>query len=102
MEDCGFRVEMDNKTLLVVFQLPKHLAQYWWKGGTESWGQESLDIEDSAIEWGHFYRELMPVIWEAVGRYENELGLDFERINSGGEHDPKKYYYIWKIIQWDL
>jgi len=86
--------------LLLVFQLPKPLAQFWWKGGADSWGNLAEDINDTAIEWGHFYRELMPVVWETQGRHENESGLYFQRVNDIGEHDPKKYYYIWEISEW--
>lgn len=100
LEEYGFSDEINDQSLLLVFQLPKPLAQYWWKGGTESWGSMAEDVEGAAIEWGHFYRELMPIIWEAQGRHENESGLAFNRINNVGEHNPKKYYYIWKISKW--
>ncbi len=100
LEEYGFQEEINNQDLLLVFQLPKPLAKFWWKGGADSWGGESIDIEDRAIEWGHFYRELLPIIWETQGRYEDEKGLDFYRINEIGEHDPEKYYYIWKMSEW--
>ncbi|HMB26344.1 MAG TPA: hypothetical protein VKP03_02920 [Patescibacteria group bacterium] len=100
LAEYEFYAEIDKKNLLLVFQLPKPLAQFWWKGGAESWGDRSLDIKDNAIEWGHFYRELMPVVWETQGRHENENGLDFFRLNAVGEHDPKKYYYMWEMSEW--
>ncbi len=86
-----------KENLLLVFQLPKPLAQFWWKGGAYSWGDNSVDIQDTAIEWGHFYRELMPVVWENQGYYENEIGLNFYRINDIGQHSPNNYYYIWEV-----
>jgi len=101
LEEYELGGEINEQNLLLVFQLPKPLAQFWWKGGADSWGNMSVDIKDQAIEWGHFYRELMPVIWETQGRHENESGLDFYRMNSVGEHDPKKYYYIWEMSEWE-
>lgn len=87
-------------SLLVAFQLPKPLSQFWWKGGADSWGSGSEHLGSAVIEWGHFYRELMRVVWETQGYYENEYSLRFERINSVGEHDPKKYYYVWEVSEW--
>lgn len=101
LEEYEISGEIKEQNLLLVFQLPKPLAQFWWKGGADSWGDLSVDIKDTAIEWGHFYRELMPVIWEMQGHHENENGLDFQRVNAIGEHDPKKYYYIWEISDWE-
>ena len=101
LEEYGLSEEINEQNLLLVFQLPKPLAQFWWKGGADSWGDLAEDINDTAIEWGHFYRELMPVVWETQGRHENENGLDFYRFNGIGEHDPKKYYYVWEISEWE-
>jgi len=101
LEEYGYVGEMNEQKLLLVFNLPKPLAHFWWKGGADSWGDLAEDIHDTAIEWGHFYRELMPVVWETQGRHENENGLDFYRVNGTGEHDPKKYYYIWEISEWE-
>jgi|SRR3989344_247041 len=100
LDDFELNYEIGADSILLVFQLPKPLAQYWWKGGTDSWGNAAEDIEGMAIEWGHFYRELMPVIWEMQGLYENEHGLDFQRINKIGEHNPKKFYYVWEMSTW--
>ncbi|MFH1621050.1 MAG: hypothetical protein ABIB04_03120 [Patescibacteria group bacterium] len=99
LEEYGFGGDIGERDLLLVFQLPKPLAHFWWKGGADSWGDAAVDVKDQAIEWGHFYRELMPVVWEMQGYYENETGLDFYRINDIGVHDPKKYYYIWEISE---
>ncbi len=101
LSDFGFEAKIDDSNLLLVFQLPKPLAQFWWKGDIGSQGEMSEKIDNAAIEWGRFYRELMPIIWEAQGRHENENDLDFYRINKLGEHDPKKYYYVWEISDWE-
>ena len=100
LKERGFDVEINDQSLLLIFQLPKPLSQFWWKGGVDSWGDLSEDMQGAVIEWGHFYRELMPVVWEKQGYYENESALDFYRINGVGEHDPQKYYYIWEVSEW--
>lgn len=99
--DFGLNMETDNQFLLLTFQLPKPLAKFWWKGGNDSWGDSAEDVENRVIEWGHFYRELMHEVWNMQGYYENEKGLDFRRLNDIGEHDPKKFYYVWKISRWE-
>jgi len=87
-----------DDTLLMVFNLPKPLSYFWWKGGEDAWGDERVRVVGpSVIEWGHFYRALMPVIWQQVGFEFAEGTLDFYRINAPGEHDPEKYYYIWEV-----
>lgn len=100
LEDFGLDFKIDDKKLLLVLKLPKPLSQFWWKGGGDSWGDMSKDVQGSVIEWGHFYRELMPIIWETQGHYENENGLTFSRVNDVGEHDPQKYYYVWEMSKW--
>lgn len=84
----------------VSFQLPKPIAQFWYKGGTDSWGSLGEEVGPHITEWGHFYRALMKVVWEKIGYYESEKGLVFERVNGIGDHDPKSYYYVWKISRW--
>ena len=94
----GFpRKHIAEDSLLIVLNLPKPLSYFWWKGG-EDWGDVlAKQVGPSVIEWGYFYRTLMPVIWERVGYYETERDLRFDRINHVGEHDPEKFYYIWEV-----
>ncbi|PIQ91888.1 MAG: hypothetical protein COV70_01775 [Parcubacteria group bacterium CG11_big_fil_rev_8_21_14_0_20_39_22] len=102
LANYGFEGErLGEGEVLAMFQLPKQLAQFWQKGGTESWGELGEDVGPMIIEWGHFYRELMEVVWEKIGYYESEKGIRFDRINGIGDHDPKLYYYIWKISRWE-
>ncbi len=89
-----------QNSLLLSLQLPKPLAQFWQKGGAESWGDMSIPLKGQVVEWGHFYRELMPTVWQTRGFYEEEKGLVFDRVNQINEHDPKKYYYVWEVSSW--
>ncbi|MDP3956166.1 MAG: hypothetical protein Q8Q18_02895 [bacterium] len=100
LTDCHMGTHIDPQSLLLMFNLPTPLKHFWWKGGNETWGNDSKDVGGTVIEWGHFYRKLTPIIWEAQGKYENEHNLDFERINPIGMHDPEKYYYLWQITKW--
>ncbi|MCD6149992.1 hypothetical protein J7J13_04400 [bacterium] len=101
LEEYDLDFKTNGQNLLLVFQLPKPLSRFWWKGGADSWGNFSEDVQNAVIEWGHFYRELMPVVWEEQGRYENVNGLNFYRVNEIGEHNPKKYYYVWEVSEWE-
>lgn len=39
----------------------------------------------------------MPIVWETQGFYEQEEGMNFNRVNEVGQHDPAKYYYVWEV-----
>jgi len=94
--DLGWWQPAENSVMLI-FNLPAPLARFWYRGGTDSWGELSVDIPSENIEWGHFYRETMPVIWESLGQEECEGDLNFYRINDVGQHKPNKYYYVWEV-----
>ncbi len=82
--------------LVIIFNLPKPIGQFWWKGGVGLWGEQVVDVNGKVIEWGYFYRKLMETVWETIGYYESETPLVLNRLNDIGEHDPKNYYYIWE------
>lgn len=94
--ELGIDVFSDN--FLVNFQLPKPLAKFWYKGGS---GNKSQPVKDGEIEWGHFYRMAMPVIYSGVDR-AGMSGLYLNRLNGFGQHDPKKYYYLYEAINASL
>ncbi|MBU2407008.1 MAG: hypothetical protein KJ760_19645 [Proteobacteria bacterium] len=91
-QELGIDGFSDN--FLVNFQLPRPLAKFWYKGGN---GSKSVPIKEGEIEWGHFYRMCMPVIYSGVDRSQMS-GLYLNRLNQFGQHDPKKYYYLWEAI----
>ncbi|MSU45438.1 MAG: hypothetical protein EXS47_02300 [Candidatus Zambryskibacteria bacterium] len=95
-EDLGINSFSDN--FLINFQLPKPLAKFWYKGGN---GSKSVPVKDGEIEWGHFYRMAMPMIYNGVDRAGMQ-GLYLNRLNQFGQHDPKKYYYLWEAINTTL
>ena len=86
----------DENGLMIVFNLPKPIGQFWWKGGTGLWGEQAVDVDGKVIEWGFFYRKLMDTVWETIGYYESETPLNLRRLNAIGGHDPKNFYYVWE------
>jgi hypothetical protein len=97
VDNFGLDHKVNDDALLLAFKLPKPLAHFWWKGGIHSWGTGGKDVGAHVVEWGDFYRELMIKTWTMQGYYQNERGLRFRRINVAGEHDSKKYYYVWEV-----
>lgn len=89
--DLATEVGVDNivdseqiiKEGLVVMQLPKPLAKYWYRtdGGAKK------------VNWGRIYGQLYDEFWQGV-KYAKEQGLYLKRVNKVGVHDPKKYYYV--------
>jgi hypothetical protein len=86
--------KLSHGDFLVNFNLPKPLARFWYKGGQ---GSKSIPVKEGEIEWGELYRWSMPVIWSAVDRAIMQ-GLYLFRLNKFGQHDYKKYYYLWEAI----
>ncbi len=83
-------------SVLLIFNLPRPIARFWYKGGQDSWGEGAQKVDPNNIEWGHFYREIMDTVWEGVG-VEEFKGLAFQRINDLSDHKLQKYYYIWAV-----
>lgn len=96
LKEVGIDDEISEDNFLVTFNLPKPMAQYWWKGGVEEWDVGARDVRGMSIKWGYMYRRLIPIVWDLTDRPENSE-VYMERINPIGIHDPKKYYYIWEM-----
>lgn len=92
-----------DDSLLVIFNLPKPMGRFWYKGGEDYWGddKEKEEIDRSKnVAWGDFYRKSAPVIWN-IDNDMDEKDIKVNRLNLAGQHDPKKYYYIWEVSYWD-
>lgn len=85
---------LSGEDFLVNFNLPKPFGRFWYKGGQ---GSKSIPVKEGEIEWGEFYRRSMPVIYSAVDRAMIQ-GLYLQRLNEFGQHDYKKYYYLWEAM----
>jgi hypothetical protein len=90
--------ELPADDFLVNFNLPKPFGRFWYKGGQ---GSKSIPVKEGEIEWGEFYRRSMPVVWSAVDRAMMQ-GLYLQRLNEFGQHDYKKYYYLWEAMGLEL
>lgn len=82
--------------LLLTFQLPKVLAAFWHKG-IGSWGEKGVDTQNMVIEWGRYYRELLPKVWHKIQKAENHKEFQVRRLNPKKEHESKDYYYAWGV-----
>jgi hypothetical protein len=98
LKEIGVNDEVRNGGLMIVFNLPKPLAQWWWKGEGD-WGDLSEEVHGMSTEWGIMYREVLPVIWEHKDEvdYNADSPIELYRINGIGAHDPLKFYYIWEV-----
>ncbi len=87
-------IDSFSDNFLVNFNLPRPLGRFWYRGGE---GSKSQAVKEGEIEWGHLYRASMPAIYSSVDRAAMS-GLYLNRLNIFGQHDPKKYYYLWEAI----
>ena len=88
----------ESNGMVLNFNLPDILGRFWYRGGV---GAKAQSVPEGAIEWGHFYRSGMPAIWRSVDAALGK-GLFFDRLNAFGQHDHKKYYYLYDVMKLDL
>lgn len=88
----------ESNDMVLNFNLPDILGRFWYCGGV---GAKSQPVPEGAIEWGHFYRSGMPAIWRSIDAAPRK-GLFLDRLNAFGQHDYKKYYYLYDVIGLDL
>ncbi len=98
LSEVGLVENIDDDKILITFNFPKPIAEWWWKGEGD-WGDQGVDIGGAAVEWGVLYREILPVIWEQKDKleYSDDAKIYLDRINGVGAHDPHKFYYIWEV-----
>ena len=94
----GLLEKGDN--FLVVFAKPKPLDRFWYRDDTTFGDMQSTP--PGAIEWGHFSRQVMPVIWEMKDFQAPEHNLQFARQTN--EHTPGLYYAwsVGRMKDWDI
>lgn len=88
----------ESNGMVLNFNLPDILGRFWYRGGV---GAKAQPVPEGAIEWGHFYRNGMPAIWRSVDATPRK-GLFLDRLNAFGQHDYKKYYYLYDAMALDL
>lgn len=88
----------ESNGMVLNFNLPDILGRFWYRGGI---GAKAQSVPEGAIEWGHFYRSGMPAIWRSIDAAPRK-GLFLDRLNAFGQHDYKKYYYLYDVIGLDL
>lgn len=88
----------ESNGMVLNFNLPDILGRFWYRGGV---GAKSQPVPEGAIEWGHFYRSGMPAIWRSVDAALGK-GLFLDRLNAFGQHDYRKYYYLYDAMGLDF
>lgn len=88
----------ESNGMVLNFNLPDILGRFWYRGGV---GAKVQPVPEGAIEWGHFYRSGMPAIWRSVDAAPRK-GLFLDRLNAFGQHDYKKYYYLYDAMGLDF
>ncbi len=89
--------EISSDNGVLVFNLPKPLAKFWWKSDSLPGLASHRKPLGSVIEWGGIYYDLMPIVWNITEEFELGNHLIFDRINGLGQHVPDSYYYVWKV-----
>lgn len=122
-------LSLNDDELMMVFNLPKPLSQYWWKGGVagtrkiedkdiqpqenpkeDELAQEERNFTEDTntrtapekvgpgiLNWGSAFRKSHSIFWEELGYQYTEGELRFSRINPNRKHNPRKYYYVFKV-----
>jgi hypothetical protein len=85
--------DQPDNAMLVVFNTPKPIEQFWWKGGAGDWGDKAQDTRRMVIEWGRIYRDVIKTVWDMTDYGDTY----FDRLNPEGVHEEGEYYYVWKI-----
>jgi len=87
-----------NHRFLVVFNLPDPLMKFWRQGGEkESGARMAVPVSEGEIEWGKFYRRVMPEVHKTINLYEAPKGpLQISKLNGAGVH-TKQFYYVWSM-----
>lgn len=94
LAEHDFQKKIDPDKMLLVFQLPKPLAKFWWKGEQEECGRK---LQGSTRLWGKFYHDLMPTVHYIWDHAEEDKELTIHRLNVAGQHDEDNYYYLWEV-----
>lgn len=91
LNKMGISKKLSQKSFILIFRLPKLLME----GLTPS--ELDQDIRISTEEGSYLYKSLRRILWEKIGKYQEEEGIFFRRLNPKKQHRPTEYYYIWEI-----
>lgn len=113
LKKIGFEVgdKVRDDEILLVYQMPKPVTQFWNKRAKEIAEHEFFGKEQpkqvqylngTVIEWGYFYRKLRNLIWKEVGGVERDLSFEvsIRRGNAKGDHS-NDFYYVFLISEED-
>lgn len=78
-----------------IFNLPKAVDKFWRKGAVSHAG--GFPLEKQIINWGEIYEKAIAQVWGRMDESQSATSLTLDRLNSIGEHEFGKYYYVWGI-----
>ena len=93
--------KIGDDSVMMIFDLPKPVAQYWKKaeGGPWSRGLPEKNVGPEVVPWGYFYRRMIDTVRKAVDAEDREGKLHIRRIRSVA-HAPLQHYYIFEVSRW--
>jgi len=87
----------EEESVIVIFQLPKPLKNWWWKGGDHNRQDPDYKKNDiSVVAWGEIYARVLGALWTRLRNDARQHDLNLNRLNDVGVH-TEDYYYIWSF-----
>lgn len=81
--------KLRENEILLIFNTSKPLARFWYRG--------DQDDNSENIKWGKFYAAGRDAVWAHCAEEILHGTLTLNRRNDAGQHDAKKYYYVWTV-----
>lgn len=81
-------------SFLLSINSPRLLARFGYNNGD---GVSAAALEKGAVDWEHFFRSAMPIIWASVDcAVDDDLLLNL--VSPPECHNWRKYYYLYEVL----
>ena len=94
LKRMSLKQRLSPKSSVLIFRLPKILTTY-------QLNQEELILltgfQLSSEDWFFLHNSLRKIIWEKIGKYQDEENMFFRRLNPKKQHHPTDYCYVWEV-----
>jgi hypothetical protein len=96
LQKLGFENQRIRDSVVLILELPEILITK--PKEDEDIPKEIIDLKENRGKgWRHLQTSLIQSIWKHIRQHHENGEVTFQRLNSKKEHEPRKYYYIWKI-----